>query len=108
MYSFYATKREHVQFFAYAFGAQPISAVMSQINDWAFESSRPGLPLADNVIPQEDLQDQPALFESTLGPAPEQIKLSEPELPTLFFGCATLGHFVRHAPHDQERQPPTD
>lgn len=72
------------------------------------ESSRPGLPLADNVIPQEDLQDQPALFESTLGPAPEQIKLFEPELPTLFFGCATLGHFVRHAPHDQERQPPTD
>ena len=54
------------------------------------ESSRPGLPLADIVIPQEDLQDQPALFESTLGPAPEQIKLSEPELPTLFFGCPPM------------------
>lgn len=52
------------------------------------ESSSPGLPLADIVIPQEDLQDQPALFESTLGPAPEQIKLFEPELPTLFFEFA--------------------
>jgi len=72
------------------------------------ESSRPGLPLADIVIPQEDLQDQPALFESTLGPAPEQIKLIEPELPTLFSGAPPHRHFVRHAPHDQERQPPTD
>ncbi|VVO65025.1 hypothetical protein PS903_00977 [Pseudomonas fluorescens] len=42
MYSFYAIKRERVQFFAYAFGAQPISAVMSQINDWAFRVVQAG------------------------------------------------------------------